>query len=57
MSTKHLDECLLAQIDNKIDEGGGWAAIKDCPGGSHYIWSLIEQGLFEEDGGYIRRVQ
>lgn len=46
---------LMAAIDREIERGGGWAAIKNLPGGSHVIWDLIERGFLEEDGEYVRR--
>ncbi|MCG8433516.1 MAG: hypothetical protein MJA83_05750 [Gammaproteobacteria bacterium] len=45
----------MAAIDREIERGGGWAAIKNLPGGSHVIWDLIERGFLEEDGEYVRR--
>lgn len=51
------DEALLPQIDKKIYEGGGWARIKDLPGGKDYIWDLIDRGVLEEDGEFVRRKQ
>jgi hypothetical protein len=48
---------LLYAIDHLISEGGGWAAIKDCPGGYEFIWDLVERGFLEEDGEYIRRLR
>lgn len=52
---KDWDEILLPQIDKKIDEGGGWAQIKNLPGGTEYIWDLIDRGILEEDQGFVRR--
>lgn len=51
------DRVLLPQIDKLIDEGGGWAAIKTLPGGKDYVWDLIDRGVLEEDGGYVRRTR
>ncbi|MDP2607261.1 MAG: PcfJ domain-containing protein [Deltaproteobacteria bacterium] len=50
-----MEDVILKQIDRKIDEGGGWAAIKGLPGGKDFVWDLIDQGILEEEGGYIRR--
>lgn len=49
------DKVLLPQIDKKIEEGGGWARIRDLPGGKEYIWDLIERGVLEEDSEFVRR--
>lgn len=49
------DNVLLAQIDAKIAEGGGWARIRDLPGGSEYVWDLVARGVLEESGEFVRR--
>lgn len=48
-------EVLLPAIDKQIEEGGGWANMKHLPGGQDVIWTLIDRGILEEDGGYVRR--
>lgn len=48
-------EVLLPQIDKQIEEGGGWANMKRLPGGADAIWELIDRGILEEDGGFVRR--
>lgn len=48
-------EVLLPQIDKQIEEGGGWANMTRLPGGADAIWELIDRGILEEDGGFVRR--
>lgn len=50
-------EILLPQIDKQIEEGGGWANMSRLPGGDDAIWELINRGVLEEDGGFVRRRQ
>jgi hypothetical protein len=54
-SSLDWDEVLLPQIDAQIAEGGGWAKISRLPGGENYIWGLIERGILEEEGEFVRR--
>lgn len=49
------DRALLAQTDKLIEQGGGWAQMKNLPGGSDWVWSMINLNILEEDGGFVRR--
>jgi len=51
------DTVLLPQIDKAIEEGGGWANMKRLPGGEAAIWDMIDRGILEEEGGFVRRKQ
>lgn len=50
-----VGKILLPQIDDQIFAGGGWASMKHLPGGNDAIYALIDAGILEEDGGYVRR--
>lgn len=52
-----MDDVLLKQIDAKIEAGGGWASVNDLPGGEEFVSGLVERGVLEEDGGYVRRAK
>lgn len=48
-------DALMPGIDREIDRGGGWAQIKNLPGGRDAIYELVRRGVLEEDGDFVRR--
>ena len=49
-----MDVVLLQQIAKQEYEGGGWANVNRLPGGSDFMWRMIEEGYLEESGGFVR---
>jgi hypothetical protein len=45
---------LLRSINALAYERGGWAPIRNSPGGRDVIWEMQQSGYLEEDQDYVR---